>query len=182
MTIFMKNIYNIYESLLDDIDTTMKNGKTDIEKYLDTQVEKFVKIVSLSGDFNTEERIIFRDLISDIVGDKDMYCHIPKKLRDLLIVASKRKLKVKDFERFGKSEDEYNRYCNAVYNMLQSKVLINDIKQDINKTPGKIVTDPRGVRAIKLGNAIIFLYSKYIYIKIKDTHRIIVELRDLLGF
>ena len=178
----MKDIYNIYESLLDDIDTTMKNGKTDIEKYLDTQVEKFVKIVSLSGDFNTEERIIFRDLINDIVGDKYMACHIPKKLRDMLIVTSKRKLKVKDFELFNNSEDIYNRYCNSVYNMLQSKVLINDIKQDINKTPGKVVTDPRGVRAIKLGNAIIFLYSKYIYIKIKDTHRIIVEVQEWIGF
>lgn len=178
----MKDIYNIYESLLDDIDTTMKNGKNDIEEYLDTQPEKFVKIVSLSGGFNTDERVIFRDLINDVVGDKFMECHIPKKLRDLLIVASKRKLKVKDFELFGKSEDAYNRFCNSVYNMIQSKVLINDIKQDINKTPGKVVTDPRGVKAIKLGNAIIFFYSKYIYIKIKDTHRIIVEFRDLLGF
>ena len=133
MTIFMKDIYNIYESLLDDIDTTMKNGKNDIEKYLDTQPEKFVKIVSLAGGFNTEERIIFRDLINDIVRDKYMECHIPKKLRDLLIVASKRKLKVKDFELFSKSEDAYNRYCNSVYNMLQSKVLINDIKQDIKE-------------------------------------------------
>lgn len=178
----MKDIYNIYESLLDDIENTMKNGKSDIEEYLDTQPEKFVKIVSLAGGFNTDERVIFRDLINDMVGDYFMECHIPKKLRDLLIVASKRKLKVKDFELFGKSEDAYNRFCNSVYNMIQSKVLINDIKQDINKTPGKVVTDPRGVRAIKLGNAIIFFYSKYIYIKIKDTHRIIVQVRDLLGF
>lgn len=178
----MKDIYNIYESLLDDIDNTMKNGKSDIEEYLDTQPEKFVKIVSLAGGFNTDERVIFRDLINAVVGDEFMECHIPKKLRDLLIVASKRKLKVKDFELFGKSEDAYNRYCNSVYNMIQSKVLINDIKQDINKTPGKVVTDPRGVRAIKLGNAIIFFYSKYIYIKIKDTHRIIVQVKDLLGF
>ena len=178
----MKDIYNIYESLLDDIDNTMKNGKSDIEEYLDTQPEKFVKIVSLSGGFNTDERVIFRDLINAVVGDEFMECHIPKKLRDLLIVASKRKLKVKDFELFGKSEDAYNRFCNSVYNMIQSKVLINDIKQDINKTPGKVVTDPRGVRAIKLGNAIIFFYSKYIYIKIKDTHRIIVQVKDLLGF
>ena len=178
----MKDIYNIYESLLDDIENTMKNGKSDIEEYLDTQPEKFVKIVSLAGGFNTDERVIFRDLINDMVGDEFMECHIPKKLRDLLIVASKRKLKVKDFEPFGKSEDAYNRYCNSVYNMIQSKVLINDIKQDINKTPGKVVTDPRGVRAIKLGNAIIFFYSKYIYIKIKDTHRIIVQVRDLFGF
>lgn len=178
----MKDIYNIYESLLDDIDNTMKNGKSDIEEYLDTQPEKFVKIVSLAGGFNTDERVIFRDLINAVVGDEFMECHIPKKLRDLLIVASKRKLKVKDFELFGKSEDAYNRFCNSVYNMIQSKVLINDIKQDINKTPGKVVTDPRGVRAIKLGNAIIFFYSKYIYIKIKDTHRIIVQVKDLLGF
>lgn len=178
----MKDIYNIYESLLDDIENTMKNGKSDIEEYLDTQPEKFVKIVSLAGGFNTDERVIFRDLINDMVRDEFMECHIPKKLRDLLIVASKRKLKVKDFELFGKSEDAYNRFCNSVYNMIQSKVLINDIKQDINKTPGKVVTDPRGVRAIKLGNAIIFFYSKYIYIKIKDTHRIIVQVRDLLGF
>lgn len=177
----MKDIYNIYESLLDDIENTMKNGKSDIEEYLDTQPEKFVKIVSLAGGFNTDERIIFRDLINAVVGDEFMECHIPKKLRDLLIVASKRKLKVKDFELFGKSEDAYNRFCNSVYNMIQSKVLINDIKQDINKTPGKVVMDPRGVRAIKLGNAIIFFYSKYIYIKIKDTHRIIVQVRDLLG-
>ena len=178
----MKDIYNIYESLLDDIDNTMKNGKSDIEEYLDTQPEKFVKIVSLAGGFNTDERVIFRDLINAVVGDEFMECHIPKKLRDLLIVASKRKLKVMDFELFGKSEDAYNRFCNSVYNMIQSKVLINDIKQDINKTPGKVVTDPRGVRAIKLGNAIIFFYSKYIYIKIKDTHRIIVQVKDLLGF
>ena len=178
----MKDIYNIYESLLDDIDNTMKNGKSDIEEYLDTQPEKFVKIVSLAGGFNTDERVIFRDLINAVVGDEFMECHIPKKLRDLLIVASKRKLKVKDFELFGKSEDAYNRFCNSVYNMIQSKALINDIKQDINKTPGKVVTDPRGVRAIKLGNAIIFFYSKYIYIKIKDTHRIIVQVKDLLGF
>ena len=178
----MKDIYNIYESLLDDIDNTMKNGKSDIEEYLDTQPEKFVKIVSLAGGFNTDERVIFRDLINAVVGDEFMECHIPKKLRDLLIVASKRKLKVKDFELFGKSEDAYNRFCNSVYNMIQSKVLINDIKQDINKTPGKVVTDPRGVRVIKLGNAIIFFYSKYIYIKIKDTHRIIVQVKDLLGF
>ena len=152
----MKDIYNIYESLLDDIDNTMKNGKSDIEEYLDTQPEKFVKIVSLAGGFNTDERVIFRDLINAVVGDEFMECHIPKKLRDLLIVASKRKLKVKDFELFGKSEDAYNRFCNSVYNMIQSKVLINDIKQDINKTPGKVFTDPRGVRAIKLVNAIIF--------------------------
>ena len=180
----MKDIYNIYESLLGDIESSMKNGQTVMDDYVNTVEERIINIITLAGNLSTKETIILRDMIAQIEreGGEDLISHFPTKVRDMLIAASKRKLKVRDFKNLRSSAEAYDRYCNTVYNLLQSKVLINDIKQDINKTPGKVVADPRGVQAVKLGDAIIFVYKRYMYIKIKDIHRIVIEATDLLGF
>lgn len=180
----MKDIYNIYESLLGDIENSMARGQAVMDTYLDTVEERIINIITLASNLNMKESIILRDMIAQIEreGGEDLISHFPTKLRDMLIAVSKRKLKVRDFKNLRSSIEAYDKYCNTVYNLLQSKVLINDIKQDINKTPGKVVTDPRGVQAVKLGDAIIFVYKQYMYIKIKDIHRIVIEATDLLRF
>ena len=180
----MKNIYNIYESLLGDIESAMEKGQSVMDNYLSTVEERIINIITLTGDLNIKETIILRDLITQIksTGGEDLISHFPTKLRDMLIVASKRKLKVKDFKNLGSSIDAYGRYCNTVYNLLQSSCDIKSMKAAINETPGKLISGSHGVKAVKLGNAIIFVYKRYMYVKIKDIHRIIIEATDLLGF
>ena len=180
----MKDIYNIYESLLDNIESSMDKGQAVMDDYISTVEERIINIITLAGNLNIKETVILRDMITQIEreGGEDLISHFPTKLRDMLIAASKRKLKVKDFKNLGSSIEAYGRYCNTVYNLLQSSCDIKSVKATINKTPGKIINASHGVQAVKLGNAIIFVYKRYMYIKIKDTHRIIIEATDLLGF
>lgn len=180
----MKDIYNIYESLLGDIESSMEKGQAAMDAYLDTVEERIINIITLAGNLNMKESIMLRNLIAQIehVGGEDLISHFPTKLRDMLIVTSKRRLKVKDFENLGSSIEAYGRYCNTIYNLLQSACDIMNVKDAINKTPGKLINASHGVQAVKLGNAIIFVYKRYMYVKIKDVHRIIIEATDLLGF
>lgn len=179
----MKDIYNIYESLLGDIENAMDKGQAVMDEYLNTAEERIINIITLAGHLNMKETIILRDLIAQIerTGGEDLISHFPTKLRDMLIATSKRKLKAKDFNNLGASIEAYGRYCNTVYNLLQSTCDIKSVKAAINETPGKLINASRGVQAVKLGNAIIFIYKRYMYVKIKDMHRIIVEATDLLG-
>jgi hypothetical protein len=180
----MKNIYDIYESLLGNIENSMNTGEETMANYINTPEESIINIITLAGKLTVKETVILRSLISQIQreGGEDLISHFPTKLRDMLIVTSKRKLKTKDFKNFGSSVEAYGRYCNTVYNLLQSSCDITSIKAAINETPGKLINDSRGVQAIKLGNAMIFIYKHYMYIKINDIHRIIIEAKDLLGF
>ena len=180
----MKDIYNIYESLLGDIESSMESGQAAMDAYLDTVEERIINIIMLAGNLNIKESIILRDLIAQIehTGGEDLISHFPAKVRDILIATSKRKLKVKDFKNLGSSIDAYSRYCNTVYNLLQSACDIKSVKDAINETPNKIINASHGVQAVKLGDAIIFVYKRYMYVKIKDVHRIVIEATDILGF
>jgi hypothetical protein len=180
----MKDIYNIYESLLGDIESSMDKGQAAMDEYLNTVEERIINIITLAGNLNMKERIILRDLIAQIerTGGEDLISHFPTKVRDMLIAASKRKLKVRDFKNLRSSVEVYDKYCNTVYNLLQSSCDIKSVKATINETPGKIINASHGVQAVKLGDAIIFVYKRYMYIKIKDMHRIVIEATDILGF
>jgi hypothetical protein len=180
----MKDIYNIYESLLGDIESSMEKGQAAMDAYLDTVEERIINIITLAGNLDMKESIILRGLIAQIerAGGEDLISHFPTKLRDMLIATSKRRLKVKDFKNLRSSVEAYDRYCNTVYNLLQSSCDIKSVKTAINETPNKIINASHGVQAVKLGDAIIFVYKRYMYIKIKDVHRIVIEATDILGF
>ena len=180
----MKNIYNIYESLLGNIKDAMDSGEETMANYIDTPEERIINIITLAGKLTIKETVILRSLISQIQreGGEDIISHFPTKLRDMLIATSKRRLKVKDFKNLRSSVEAYDRYCNTVYNLLQNSCDIKDLKTKADNSTGKIIKDPGGVEAIKLSNAMIFVYKRYMYIKINDVHRIIIEATDLLGF
>jgi hypothetical protein len=162
----------------------MDKGQAAMDEYLNTVEERIINIITLAGNLNMKERIILRDLIAQIerIGGEDLISHFPTKVRDMLIAASKRKLKVRDFKNLRSSVEAYDKYCNTVYNLLQSSCDIKSVKATINETPGKIINASHGVQAVKLGDAIIFVYKRYMYIKIKDMHRIVIEATDILGF
>lgn len=173
----MKDIYNIYESLLGDIENAMSKGEDIMIDYNNTVENKLINIISLAGGLNVKETMTLRSMLSQVqrTGGEELVSHFPVKLRDTLIVASKRKLSVQDFNELPTSIEAYGRYCNAVYNLLQSSCDIKDLKQQAKSKSGDIVNGPKNIQVAKLGNAIIFTYKKFMYVKIKDLHRIIIE-------
>lgn len=171
----------IYNSILGNLEDTLDKGEEDVKKILNTYKEKLIKIISLAGHFSDKETFLFRNIFDKSINNinKNAYCFIPKQLRDQLIVISKRKLDVNDFNCIPNDKKEYDFRCNLEYMYLdlQEPSLDEFIKQ-AKENPNKIINCKNNVNVVSLGNAIIIQKDELIYIKFRNIYRFIIRLSD----
>lgn len=163
----MKRLYN---GILSGIDTTLINGDKAAERYLASFTEKFVKIMRLSANMNTDETLIFRKIFNNICKNHNyVTCVIPNKVKSSLIVLSKRKLTNNDFVKFPDDTKEYDFRCGAEY--IHIEVNQPDIKDMITKSKSSSGTIIKGdeFSVISLGNSDIIFNDKLMYITIKSN-------------
>ena len=184
--IFMKSIYNIYErmyrGILAGMDDVMSNGEKIAKDINNSFKERLIKIISLSAHLSEEETLVLRELLKSASEGWNLQyasCVVPKTLRDSLIVASKRKLKVKDFNGILTDTKEYNARCSFDYMRIESaatnafdKSTIDNLKSNKGKL---IKVGPNRLYGVALGDLIAYHDDDMIYIVIGGIYRIIVR-------
>lgn len=163
----MKRLYN---GILSGVDTTLVNGDKAAERYLASFTEKFVKIMRLSANMNTDETLIFRKIFNNICKKHNyVTCIIPNKVKSSLIVLSKRKLTNNDFVKFPDNVKEYDFKCGIEY--IHIEINQPDIKDMIAKSkssPGTIIKGD-DYSVVSLGNSDVIFNDKLMYIAIKSN-------------
>ena len=187
----MKNLYN---SILADIEDTLEKGDKEIERISQTPRERFIKIISESGNLSIKNINILRDLLEAATCNKKynfISCYIPVRLRTVLIKKSKNKLTPDDFKNFPKDTKEYNFRCSWNYTHLEALYSnggynITDIIKQAESQNGKPITlnsDGKEITCVKLDDVLVIQAADLLYINI-DTHRLIVRIfnQSIAGF
>lgn len=179
----MNTIYNIYEALkntysglLAGQDSTLNMGDKNAKDILNSPKEKLIRIVSKASEMTDKESFIFREIIDYNIQQYGNWClcYIPKTTKANLIVASNKKLKMKDFQGFSENKREYDFRCSMDRMFIESgsnKAFDKDTKDAIWMSSPKVYELNNNVKAIWLGNAIMYMYRDLLYIVINDTIR-----------
>jgi hypothetical protein len=179
----MNTIYNIYEALkntysglLAGQDSTLSMGDKNAKEILNSPKEKLIRIVSKASEMTDKETLIFREIVDSHVQQygKWCLCYIPKTTKANLIVASDKKLKMKDFQGFSENKREYDFRCSMDRMFIESgsnKAFDKDTKDAIWMSSPKVYELNSNVKAILLGNAIMYMYRDLLYIVINDIIR-----------
>ena len=182
----MKTIYNIYERMYNGIlagmDDTLRAGDVAVKNVYNSPKEKLIRIIVAASHMTDREAIVLRSLFNDAMKyGNHAICFLPKKLQSSLIVASNRKLKSKDFEGFSINTKEYDFRCSMEHMYIQAasgyafdKETIDAIKHN----NGSFYQINNKVRAIQLGNALIYHYNEIIYIIIDEIYRVVLCLTN----
>ena len=180
----MNTIYNIYDALkntysglLAGQDSTLSMGDKNAKDILNSPKEKLIRIVSKASEMTDKESFIFREIIDSNIQQYGNWClcYIPKTTKANLIVASNKKLKMKDFVGFSENKREYDFRCSMDRMFIESgsnKAFDKDTKNAIWMSSPKIYEINNNVKAIWLGNAIMYMYRDLLYIVINDTLRL----------
>ena len=180
----MNTIYNIYETLkntysglLAGQDSTLSAGNKNVQHVLNSPKEKLIRIVSKASDMSDKETSIFRKIIDSNVQQYGNWClcYIPKTTKANLIVASDKKLKMKDFQGFSENKKEYDFRCSMDRMFIESgsgRAFDKETKEAVCMISPKVYELNNKVKAIWLGNAIMYMYRDLLYIVINDTLRL----------
>lgn len=179
----MKELYN---SILDDMETALNSGDKEVDRISKTPKERFIKIISEAGDLSSKHKNILRELIEAATSNKKhnyISCFIPVKLRTVLIKKSNNKLTPADFKNFPNDIKEYNFRCSWNYTHLEvlysnGGYNITDIIKQAESQNGKPITlncDGKEITCVKLNNVLIIQAADLLYIKI-DTYRLVVRI------
>jgi hypothetical protein len=180
----MKTIYNIYENLkntysglLKGMEDTLASGVKDAKDILNSPKEKLIRIVSKASGMSDKETFIFREIIDLQVQQYGNWClcYIPKTTKANLIVASDKKLKMKDFQGFSENKKEYDFRCSMDRMFIESgsnMAFDKETKEAVCMISPKVYELNNKVKAIWLGNAIMYMYGDLLYIVINDTLRL----------
>ena len=195
----MKNIYdvyednrplkNIYKGILGNVDDVLTAGDMEVDRISRTFKEKLIKIVSLAGELNDNETVIFRKIIDDAIESEHTsmgYCYMDNKLKANLIVCSDKVLTNVDFKGFPLNKKEYDFHCSAVHIAFDQYFGDHGVKTACDKAlanKGKFIYSDRtsynkDTRAIALGNAIILQHGGMFFIKIKNLFRLIPSITN----
>ena len=182
----MKTIYNIYERMYNGIlagmDDTLRAGDVAVKNVYNSPKEKLIRIIVAASHMTDRETILLRSLFNDVMKyGNQAICFLPKKLQSSLIVASNRKLKLKDFEGFSVNTKESDFRCSIEHLYIETasgyafdRETIDAIKS--NKDSFYQINNK--VRAIQLGNALIYQYNEIIYMIIDDTYRLVMRITN----
>ena len=177
----MKNIYNIYNGILSDMDDTLDAGDKGAEAIENSYKEKLIHIISAAAEMNAGDERRFRDIFTRIENhNKYEYaiCHITKSIRDRLIICSKRKLNVKDFEYIYSDPKEYDFQVSLEYMAIeQREPNIKFLRQSAQNNPG-VFQHGKNVQVICLGNATILVCAEFMYIFVDNVWRVVIRLTD----
>lgn len=188
----MNTIYNIYEALkntysglLAGQDSTLSMGDKNAKDILNSPKEKLIRIVSKASEMSDKETFIFREMIDSNIQQYGNWClcYIPKTTQANLIVASDKKLKMKDFVGFSENKREYDFRCSMDRMYIDSasdKAFDKDTKDAIWIRGPKIYEINSNVKAIQLGKAIMYMYRDLLYIVIDDSIRMPLKFGDQL--
>lgn len=180
----MNSIYNIYEALkntynglLAGQDSTLNMGDKNAKDILNSPKEKLIRIVSKASEMTDKETFIFREMIDSHVQQYGNWClcYIPKTTKANLIVVSNKKLKLKDFVGFSESKREYDFRCSMDRMHIESgcgRAFDKETKEAACMISPKVYELNSNVKAIWLGNAIMYMYRDLLYIVINDTLRL----------
>lgn len=180
----MNTIYNIYETLkntysglLAGQDSTLSVGNKNVNHVLNSPKEKLIRIVSKASGMTDKEASIFREIVDSNIQQYGNWClcYIPKTTKANLIVASDKKLKAKDFIGFSENKKEYDFRCSMDRMFIESgsnKAFDKDTKDAIWMISPKFYELNNKIKAIWLGNAIMYMYRDLLYIVINDTVRL----------
>lgn len=180
----MNSIYSTYEALkntynglLAGQDSTLSIGNKNAQIVLNSPKEKLIRIVSKAGEMSDKETSIFRGIVNSQVQQYGNWClcYIPKTTKANLIVASDKKLKMKDFQGFSENKKEYDFRCSMDRMFIESgsnKAFDKDTKDAIWMISPKVYELNNKIKAIWLGNAIMYMYRDLLYIVINDTVRL----------
>ena len=179
----MNTIYNIYEALkntysglLAGQDITLNMGDKNAKDILNSPKEKLIRIVSKASEMTDKETLIFREIIDSNIQQYGNWClcYIPKTTKANLIVASNKKLKAKDFVGFSENKKEYDFRCSMDRMFIESgcvRAFDKETKEAVCMISPKVYELNSNVKAIWLGNAIMYMYRDLLYIVINDTIR-----------
>ena len=179
----MKNLYN---SILSDIDDVIDTGDKEMYRISQTPRERFIKIISETGNLSPKNKNILRELIEAATRNKKhnyISCFIPAKLRTVLIKKSNNKLTQDDFKNFPKENKEYDFRCSWDYTHLDALYSnggynIKDIINQAESQNGKPITlnsDGKEITCVKLNDVLVIQTADLLYLKI-DTYRLIVRM------
>ena len=128
----MKSLINIYNGILGDIDSNITNMDSNMTDIKNTYFERILTILSESGNLNTNQKNKFRKFLSDNISQcKYVNLHIPKSIKDKLIVLSYRTLKNKEFEGIPSNSKEYDFQIGMGYQiLLRSAPIISSFVKD----------------------------------------------------
>jgi hypothetical protein len=180
----MNTIYNIYgtlkntySGLLAGQDNTLSMGNKNAKDILNSPKEKLIRIVSKASEMTDKETSIFRNIVNSHIQQYGNWClcYIPKTTKANLIVASNRKLKVKDFQGFSENKKEYDFRCSMDRMFIESgsgRAFDKETKEAVCMISPKVYELNNNVKTIWLGNAIMYMYRDLLYIVINDTLRL----------
>ena len=172
----MKTIYNVYEGLLAGQDTTLNSGAKIARDVLNSPKEKLIRIVSKASEMTDKETTIFREIIESQMRTYGNWClcYFPKTTKANLMVASNKKLNAKDYIVFSENTKEYNFRCSMDRMHIESgsgRAFDKETKEAVCMISPKVYELNSDVKAIWLGNAIMYTYRDLLYIVINDTLR-----------
>lgn len=180
----MNTIYNIYETLkstysglLAGQDSTLSAGNKNVQHVLNSPKEKLIRIVSKASGMTDKEVSIFREIVDSNVQQYGNWClcYFPKTTKANLIVASDKKLKMKDFQGFSENKKEYDFRCSMDRMFIESgsnRAFDKETKEAVCMISPKVYELNNKIKAIWLGNAIMYMYRDLVYIIINDTVRL----------
>lgn len=184
----MKSIYNIYESILGDIDNNIKKNDTAAEEEYNSFRERLIRIVSKSSHMTDHEESQFRNLFLDLAKKtkaKHFMCPISSGIALCLVAASDKQLDKNIFNGFANNKAEYEfRISMELMSLASRDDIVNsyDSLKRLVKTSGKEVSLKNDIKLMRLGNAVI-LYTienrgtvATMYIWIEDTYRLSIRL------
>jgi hypothetical protein len=180
----MNSIYSIYEGLkntygglLAGQDTTLNSGVKIAKEVYNSSKERLIRILSYAAQMNENESFILRNILNEYFQRYGAYtlCYFPKTLRSSLIVASDKKLKIKDFAGFSENSKEYNFRCSMEHMYIDAasgRAFDKETKNTVAIISPKVYELNNKVSAVQLGDAIIYRYDNLLYVLINDTLRI----------
>lgn len=131
----MKSLINIYNGILGDIDSNITNMDSNMTDIKNTYFERILTILSESGNLNANQKNKFRKFLSDNVSQcKYVNLHIPKSIKDKLIVLSYRTLKNKEFDGIPSNSKEYDFQIGMGYQILlrSAPIISAFVKDEMN--------------------------------------------------
>lgn len=180
----MKNIKDIYNGILGDVDIAINQMDKDMSDVNNTYFERILSIIAKAAGLNIGEKVVLRSWLKQyVVSYKHCLLYIPNHLRDKLIVLSGHKLTKKDFDGIPTNTKEYDFAISLEYQYLERN------NPDIEKfIKGKITPPAKKFMLLNncnvgiFGDAKICIYdagqSLLMYIWFPNNYRMVIRLGD----
>ena len=167
----------MYNGLLSGMEDTLDAGEKIAKDVVNSPKEKLIRIVSKASAMTDKETTIFREIIESQMRSYGnlCLCYFPKTTKANLIVTSNKKLKTKDFIGFSENTKDYDFRCSMDQLFIESgsnRAFDKETKEAVCMISPKVYELNNNVKAIWLGNAIMYMYRELLYIVINDTLRI----------